>query len=174
MQINKSHSEFIRLVSNGSTQTHAYKVTCGNSRVTSSVAKVKGSQLSKRYAVLIAQAKKEAQDIIQQANNTKASQNAQNEVLEKASKIGTQMEVDAINWKIINGEEFEIKQLNAQGKVFKANITPSIAERRAAIETYNKRFGSNEAIKSIITIKEQPLFPDVKCEKSKKINALDQ
>lgn len=75
------------------------------------------------------------------------AQNALKSVLESAAKIGTQNEVDAITWKIINGEPFEVQQLNSQGKVFKAKITPTIAERRAAIETYNKRFGSNEAAK---------------------------
>lgn len=140
MKITAKHAEFIKLVANGTSQTDAYRVTSGNKLVTSSVAKVKGSQLAKKYVLQIQEARENAQKVIDQANKEKEAEIALKQIL-------TQAEVDAKLCKIINGELIEVQQLNQQGKVFKALITPTISEQRAAIETYNKRFGSNAAEK---------------------------
>lgn len=153
MKITAKHLEFIRLVANGETQSKAYKVTLGNKWVTSNVAKVKGSQLAKKYALQIQQAKENAQKLIEQANKEKEAQIVLKQIL-------TQAEVDAKLCKIINGELIEVQQLNTQGKVFKALITPTISEQRLAIETYNKRFGSNEAIKTEIKAEIQTSYTD--------------
>jgi len=153
MKITAKHAEFIRLVANGTSQTDAYRVTSGNKLVTSSVAKVKGSQLAKKYALQIQEARENAQKVIEQANKEKEAEIALKQIL-------TQAEVDAKLCKIINGELIEVQQLNKQGKVFKALITPTISEQRLAIETYNKRFGSNEAIKTEIKADIQTSYTD--------------
>ena len=97
---------------------------------------------------ILEKANKLAETSLQAIRTTEINKTQNNIESKKDYIIGSQLQIDAILWSIANGEEFEIKQLNAQGKVFKAMITPTIAERKAAIETYNKRFGSNEAIKT--------------------------
>lgn len=150
--IPKKHQEFIRLVAQGMPQNEAYKATSNNPKATAKTAKEQGSKIAKRYALEIQQAKERAAKIVEEANNSEVAQNALKSVL-------TQAEVDAELSKIIKGELIEVQQLNSQGKVFKAKITPTIAERRAAIETYNKRFGSNLAIKVDHTTKGESLVP---------------
>jgi len=140
MKITAKHLEFIRLVANGETQSNAYKVSFGKLKVSKNVSEVKGSQLAKKYALQIQEARENAQKAIEQANKEKEAEIALKQIL-------TQAEVDAKLCKIINGELIEVQQLNTQGKVFKALITPTISEQRLAIETYNKRFGSNAAEK---------------------------
>ncbi len=140
MKITAKHLEFIRLVANGETQSNAYKVSFGKLKVSKNVSEVKGSQLAKKYALQIQQARENAQKAIEQAYKEKQAQIALKQIL-------TQAEVDAKLCKIIKGELIEVQQLNTQGKVFKAIITPTISEQRLAIETYNKRFGSNAAEK---------------------------
>lgn len=58
-------------------------------------------------------------------------------------KIMSQVEVDAKLCDIISGKPQLVQLLNSQGKVFKAEITPSLADITKAIDLYNKRFGSN-------------------------------
>ena len=153
MKITAKHAEFIRLVANGETQSNAYKVSFGKLKVSKNVSEVKGSQLAKKYALQIQQARENAQKAIEQANKEKEAEIALKQIL-------TQAEVDAKLCKIINGELIEVQQLNQQGKVFKALITPTISEQRLAIETYNKRFGSNEAIKTEIKADIQTSYTD--------------
>ena len=153
MKITAKHLEFIRLVANGETQSNAYKVSFGKLKVSKNVSEVKGSQLAKKYALQIQQARENAQKVIEQANKEKEAEIALKQIL-------TQAEVDAKLCKIINGELIEVQQLNTQGKVFKALITPTISEQRLAIETYNKRFGSNEAIKTEIKADIQTSYTD--------------
>lgn len=153
MKITAKHLEFIRLVANGETQSNAYKVSFGKLKVSKNVSEVKGSQLAKKYALQIQQARENAQKAIEQANKEKEAEIALKRIL-------TQAEVDAKLCKIINGELIEVQQLNQQGKVFKALITPTISEQRLAIETYNKRFGSNEAIKTEIKADIQTSYTD--------------
>ncbi len=138
--ISSKHSEFIRLVASGETQWKSYKLSFPKKNLSKKTCEVEGNKLSKKYALQIQKAKEDAQKVIEQANKEKEAQIALKQIL-------TQAEVDAKLCKIINGELIEVQQLNQQGKVFKALITPTISEQRAAIETYNKRFGSNAAEK---------------------------
>lgn len=138
--ISSKHSEFIRLVASGETQWKSYKLSFPKKNLSKKTCEVEGNKLAKKYALQIQQAKENAQKVIEQANKEKEAQIALKQIL-------TQAEVDAKLCKIINGELIEVQQLNQQGKVFKALITPTISEQRAAIETYNKRFGSNAAEK---------------------------
>ncbi len=134
------HNEFIRLVASGETQWKSYKLSFPKKNLSKKTCEVEGNKLAKKYALQIQQARENAQKVIEQANKEKEAQIVLKQIL-------TQAEVDAKLCKIINGELIEVQQLNQQGKVFKALITPTISEQRAAIETYNKRFGSNAAEK---------------------------
>ncbi len=134
------HNEFIRLVASGETQWQSYKLSFPKKNLSKKTCEVEGNKLAKKYALQIQQAKEQAQKEIEEAYKEKKAKIALQQIL-------TQAEVDAKLCKIINGELIEVQQLNQQGKVFKALITPTISEQRAAIETYNKRFGSNAADK---------------------------
>lgn len=134
------HNKFIRLVASGETQWQSYKLSFPKKNLSKKTCEVEGNKLAKKYALQIQQAKEQAQKEIEEAYKEKKAKIALQQIL-------TQAEVDAKLCKIINGELIEVQQLNQQGKVFKALITPTISEQRAAIETYNKRFGSNAADK---------------------------
>lgn len=134
------HNEFIRLVASGETQWKSYKLSFPKKNLSKKTCEVEGNKLAKRYALQIQQARENAQKAIEQVSKEKEAEIALKQIL-------TQAEVDAKLCKIINGELIEVQQLNTKGKVFKALITPTISEQRAAIETYNKRFGSNAAEK---------------------------
>ena len=153
MKLTAKHNEFIRLVASGETQWESYKLSFPKKNLSKKTCEVEGNKLAKKYALQIQQAKEDAQKLIQQANKEKEAKIALKQIL-------TQAEVDAKLCKIINGELIEVQQLNTQGKVFKALITPTISEQRAAIETYNKRFGSNEAIKTEIKAEIQASVAD--------------
>ena len=134
------HNEFIRLVASGETQWKSYKLSFPKKNLSKKTCEVEGNKLAKRYALEIQQARENAQKVIEQASKETEAEIALKQIL-------TQAEVDAKLCKIINGELIEVQILNQQGKVFKELITPTISEQRAAIETYNKRFGSNAAEK---------------------------
>ena len=134
------HNEFIRLVASGETQWKSYKLSFPKKNLSKKTCEVENNKLAKRYALEIQQARENAQKVIEQASKEKEAEIALKQIL-------TQAEVDAKLCKIINGELIEVQILNQQGKVFKELITPTISEQRAAIETYNKRFGSNAAEK---------------------------
>ena len=153
MKITAKHLEFIRLVANGETQWKSYNLSFPKKNLSKQTCEVEGSKLAKKYALQIQQARENAQKAIEQANKEKEAEIALKQIL-------TQAEVDAKLCKIINGELIEVQQLNTQGKVFKALITPTISEQRLAIETYNKRFGSNEAIKTEIKADIQTSYTD--------------
>lgn len=147
------HNEFIRLVASGETQWQSYKLSFPKKNLSKKTCEVEGNKLAKKYALQIQQAKEQAQKEIEEAYKEKKAKIALKQIL-------TQAEVDAKLCKIINGELIEVQQLNQQGKVFKALITPTISEQRAAIETYNKRFGSNAAIKTEINAEIQTSYID--------------
>lgn len=148
--INDKHIDFIRLVSNGQTYKDAYRVTVAKKKVTENVCKVKGSMLAKKYAKEIQEEKRKARERIE------AAANADN-VKKAIEQILTQAEVDAELCKIIKGELIEVQVLSNSGKVFKAKISPTIGDKARAIELYNKRFGSNQPIKTDISTNGQPI-----------------
>ena len=145
MNIPKNHKEFIRLVADGTAQDEAYRLTSPNKSLTKATSRVEGSKLAKKYALEIQQAKEKASDIVEQANNDKDVQIALKSILTKA-------EVDAVNSSMIKGELYQVQMVNSQGKIWKAMVSPTIAERQKAIDTYYKRFGLNEAQKQELTI----------------------
>lgn len=144
MKLSDKHKEFIRLVANGSEQDKAYAATVGNNKVTKATARAKGSHLAKKYAIQIQQERERLQKVIQDAHDTDTVKNALKSVL-------TQAEVDARLCDIINGKLIDMQLLNNQGKVYKAQVTPTIADITKAIDLYNKRFGSNAPTKSEVT-----------------------
>jgi hypothetical protein len=145
MNIPQKHKEFIRLVIDGVNQDEAYLLTIGNNKVTKATARAKGSAMAKKYALEIQQAKERASAIVEEANKDKDVQKALKSTLTKA-------EVDAINSSMIKGELYQVQMVNSQGKIWKAMVSPTIAERQKAIDTYYKRFGLNEAQKQELTI----------------------
>ncbi len=139
MAISKQHFEFIKLVSEGIDYATAYATACSPT-ATRTNCKSQGSRLAKKYAKEITEAKNKYKKAIEQAYENKDVQNALNEIL-------TQAEVDILLCRIIKGEFIDFNRTNSKGKIVKQKVCPTIAERRAAIETYNKRFGSNGAVK---------------------------
>lgn len=136
MATSVKHTKFIQLVANGETQTKAYELTCGNKKVTNSVSRVKGSQLAKRYANEITKERNKLQKAIRDLNKSDAVTIALNAIL-------TQSEVDAKLCKILNGELIDVQVMDSLGRPKAIAITPTIGQQLDAIETYNKRFGSN-------------------------------
>jgi hypothetical protein len=145
MNIPQKHKEFMRLVIDGVAQDEAYLVTVGNNKVTKATARAKGSAMAKKYALEIQELKKKASDIVEQVNKDKDVKIALKSILTKA-------EVDAHICNIIKGDLQEVQMLNNQGKVFKAKVSPTIAERTKAAEVYYKRFGLNEAEKQELIV----------------------
>ena len=145
MNIPQHHREFIRLVIDGVNQDEAYRLTSSNKNLTMATSRVEGSKLAKKYALEIQQAKERASAIVEEANNDKDVQKALKSTLTKA-------EVDAINSSMIKGELYQVQMVNSQGKIWKAMVSPTIAERQKAIDTYYKRFGLNEAQKQEVTL----------------------
>lgn len=147
MAISKEHNAFIDAVAKGVDFKTAYATQC-NPNATDANCKSQGSRLAKKYALEIQQAKEKAQEAIQQARDSNAVKEALNDILSQA-------EVDAILSDFISGKKFKVTVTDAFGNTHDREITPSLSERRAAIETYNKRFGSNEAEKKKIEIEDK-------------------
>ncbi|CAB4165102.1 hypothetical protein UFOVP916_57 [uncultured Caudovirales phage] len=142
----KAHIEFIRLVASGVTQTEAYRVTCGNKSVTTNVAKVKGSQLAKRYAQEITEAKEKDRKAVEGVKDLKVVQEALNGIL-------SQSEVDKKLCDIINGN-FLIEDVAIyMGCEVPYKRKPNANEVAKAIDLYNKRFGSYAPTKTDLTSK---------------------
>jgi hypothetical protein len=87
MELSQKHKDFINLVSNGSEQDKAYMVTVGNNKVTSATARVKGSQLAKKYAKQIELERKRISDIVNHVKDGELAENAYKDVLSKADRM---------------------------------------------------------------------------------------
>ena len=135
MKLPSKHSEFIRLVANGESQVTAYKVTCGNNAVTSNVAKVKGSQLAKKYADLIAQEREKLKAIVEEAQSNRVAEIAQMNIM-------TSVERMEFLTKMAKGEVKVKQPFVIGGKIMEYPSEPTFAERRAAIAELNKMDGS--------------------------------
>lgn len=81
-----NHIEFIRLVSTGTNQMDAYKLTNGNSKVTEGAAKTGGSKLAKKYAKEIAEAHQINKDIVDVANKNAIVKAAEMTILSSAER----------------------------------------------------------------------------------------
>ena len=137
---NKKHIEFIKLVSEGQEYATAYATVC-NQDASSSNCKSQGSRLAKRYAKEIQEAREKTIKAIEAAHESKDVQNALNQVL-------TQAQVDAELCKIITGEAMveKIVVVDKKIQVIKS-AKPDHSDKLRAIDLYNKRFGSNGAVK---------------------------
>jgi len=124
------HQEFIRLVANGETQSSAYQSTIGNNKVADTTARVKGSQLSKKYV-------KEIQNLVDLKVNAVQSVYEKKDVKTALESILSQAEVDSKLCDIILKAKHD-------------------GDRLRAIEVYNKRFGSNAPIKNDMNITQIP------------------
>ncbi len=126
----KSHIEFCRAVSNGSTYKDAYKTYVSRKvDVSDAVCEKDGSLLGKKYAAYIADLKKKDADDIMQARSEEVVKKALNEVLSVS-------EVDAILCKVVQKEDTK------------------------AIDIFYKRFGAYPATKveNEITISEKAVM----------------
>ena len=154
------HLEFIRLVANGMNQSEAYKATVGNPMATVDSVKSKASNLAAKYSTEISQQKQKHQQLIQQANETEASQNAQNKVLENASKIITQFQADAKVFRILGEDDMVDDMIIVGSKYSPIKRKPTQKEIQDAYKLYNLRFGSNAAFNLNVSNADQPLFPE--------------
>lgn len=151
MKLPLKHKEFISLVAKGTSQTDAYKVTCGNRAVTSNVAKVKGSQLAKKYAHLINLERENLSKVLEQARNSKVAEIEQKHLMSKIERM-------EILDKMAKGE-LKIKQpFVIGGKIMEYKCEPSLSDRRAAIAELNKMDGSYAPVKTETKhdVKEKP------------------
>jgi len=148
MAISSKHIEFINLVASGISQTDAYKVTCGNKAVTSSVAKVKGSQLAKKYADLIAQERERLRKVVEAANDSKVSEIAQMNIMGKAERM-------ELLTKMAKGEMKIKTPVVIAGKIMEYPAEPTASDRRAAIAELNKMDGSYAPAESKISLTDQ-------------------
>lgn len=145
MKISKSHSEFIRLVVSGETQTNAYKQAISKGKASKAILEQGGSRIAKKYTKQITELKQKSQKIVEQANDSKEAKIALKSIL-------TQAEVDSELCKIIKGESLVQKIVIVAGKLEVIDYCkPDHSDKLKAIDLYNKRFGSNEAIKTDIT-----------------------
>lgn len=134
MKLPAKHSEFIRLVANGESQVTAYKVTCGNKSVTSNVAKVKGSQLAKKYADLIAQERERIKKVVEAATDSKVAEIAQKRIMSAAERM------DYLT-AIIEGRVKVKRPFVIAGKIMEYPAEPDINERIKALAELNKMNG---------------------------------
>ena len=147
MRATAKHTEFIRLVANGTNQSEAYRATVGNPMATLSAVKSKASNLAKKYANEIQQERERTRKVIEEAHDIKDVQNALNKVL-------TQAQVDAELSEIITGNGVVEKIVVVAGKIqVIKSCKPDHADKLRAIDIYNKRFGSNAPTKTDTTIR---------------------
>lgn len=149
MSISPSHQAFINNVAKGLTQTEAYKLSVGKKGVSKATAEAKGSQLAKKYAKEIQEARKKAQSIVDKAADTKEAQIALKEVL-------TQAQVDAELCKIISGVSEVEKIIIVAGERQTVMCKPDHSDKLKAIDLYNKRFGSNAVQKHDLNVTNIP------------------
>lgn len=135
MKLPAKHTEFIRLVANGESQVTAYKVTCGNKAVTSNVAKVKGSQLAKKYALLINEERERLRKVVEAANDSKVSEIAQKRIMSAAERM---------EWltKLVDGTIKAKRPFVVGGKIMEYPEEPSHSDRVKALAELNKMDGS--------------------------------
>ena len=135
MKLPSKHTDFIRLVANGESQVTAYKVTCGNKEVTSNVAKVKGSQLAKKYADLIAEQRDNLKKVVEEAQKEKVAEIAQKRIMSSAERM---------EWltKLVDGTIKAKRPFVVGGKIMEYPEEPSHSDRVKALAELNKMDGS--------------------------------
>lgn len=142
--LSPKHIEFINLVAKGETQASAYKLSLGKKGVSKQVSEVKGCQLSKKYAVLIAQERERLKKVVEAANDTKVSEIAQKRIMSSAERM---------EWltKMVDGTIKAKRPFVVGGKIMEYPEEPSHADRVKALAELNKMDGSYAAQKQDIT-----------------------
>lgn len=130
----KKHEDFIQLVIDGAEFYQAY-LQAVNPSVSQKTAYECGSKLAKKYAEEIRRGKEARQAAIEKAKEAVVMEEARKSLL-------SQIEVDAKLCEIISGN-FKVEEfIVANGAPVKATRKPNASEVRAAIDTYNRRFGA--------------------------------
>lgn len=145
MNIPVKHSEFIRHILNGESQTNAYNLTYPNKNLTKGTLKVEASKLCKKYADLIAQERKKLADIVEQANQAKVAEIAEMDILSKSERL--KLLSDMARGKIKIKQPFVVN-----GKIMEYPAELSATERRGAIAEINKMVGDYAPAKRDIDI----------------------
>ena len=146
MRATAKHTEFIRLVANGTNQSEAYRATVGNPKATISACKAKASQLAKKYADLIAQEREKLKVIVEEAQSNRVAEIAQMNIMTSAERM-------EFLSKMAKGEVKVKQPFVIGGKIMEYPSEPTFAERRAAIAELNKMDGSYAPAKNETTLK---------------------
>jgi hypothetical protein len=134
MKLPLKHSEFIRLVANGETQSNAYKLSIGKKGVSKQVSEVKGSQLAKKYANLIAEQRDNLKKVVEEAQKDKVAEIAQMNILTSAQRM-------EILSNIAQGKLKVKKPFVIGGKVLEYPSEPDHTDIKNAIAELNKMQG---------------------------------
>jgi hypothetical protein len=135
MRATAKHTEFIRLVANGTNQSEAYRATVGNPKATISACKAKASQLAKKYADLIAQEREKLKAIVEEAQKEKVAEIAQKRIMSSAERM---------EWltKLVDGTIKAKRPFVVGGKIMEYPEEPSHSDRVKALAELNKMDGS--------------------------------
>ena len=139
------HTEFIRLVADGVAQSEAYRVTCGNLSVTANVAKVKGSQLAKKYATEINQERERLKKVIEAAQDNKLAEISEKRIMDS---------VERMEWlsRLADGSIKAVRPIVVGGSIVEYSEEPSHTDRIRAIAELNKMDGSYAPTKTESTV----------------------
>jgi hypothetical protein len=144
MELPSKHIEFVQLVAKGETQSNAYKLSVGKKGVSKQVSEVKGSQLAKKYAVLINDERERLRKVVEAANDSKVSEIAQMNIMGKAERM-------ELLTKMAKGELKIKTPFVIAGKIMEYPAEPTASDRRAAIAELNKMAGDYAPAKQDIT-----------------------
>ncbi len=134
MTLSPKHKKFIDLVAGGEEQGVAYKLSVGKKGISKAVSHVKGSQLAKKYAELIAQERERLRKVVEAANDMKVAEIAQKNIMSKAERM-------ELLTKMAKGELKIKTPFVIGGKIMEYPAEPTAADRRAAISELNKMAG---------------------------------
>ena len=145
MELPSKHIEFVQLVAKGETQSNAYKLSVGKKGVSKQVSEVKGSQLAKKYALLINDERERLRKVVEAANDSKVSEIAQMNIMGKAERM-------ELLTKMAKGELKIKTPFVIAGKIMEYPAEPTASDRRAAIAELNKMAGDYAPAKTETTI----------------------
>ena len=135
MRATAKHTEFIRLVANGTNQSEAYVLTNPNKHLTKGTIKVESSKLAKKYADLIDKEREKLKAIVEEAQSNRVAEIAQMNIMTSAERM-------EFLTKMAKGEVKVKQPFVIGGKIMEYPSEPTFAERRAAIAELNKMDGS--------------------------------
>ena len=149
--LSAKHLDFISLVAAGEEQGIAYKLTVGKNGVSKQVSQVKGSQLAKKYALLIDEERQRLRKVVEAANDSKVAEIAQKRIMSSAERMEwlTMMADGTIKAK---------RPFVVAGKIMEYPEEPSHSDRIKALAELNKMDGSYAPTKTDIQIKEVQTF----------------